>query len=48
MNYIREINAFYDRMEQEPLSGSAVSLWHTLLHINNKAHQEWSSRWQVR
>lgn len=37
MNYIKEINAFYDLMEREPLSASAVNLWHTLLHINNKA-----------
>ncbi|WP_156914188.1 hypothetical protein [Paucisalibacillus globulus] len=37
MNYIKEINAFYDLMELEPLSASAVNLWHTLLHINNKA-----------
>lgn len=37
MNYIKEINAFYDLMEREPLSSSAAILWHTLLHINNKA-----------
>ncbi|GGA91581.1 DnaD domain-containing protein [Ornithinibacillus halotolerans] len=37
MNYIKEINAFYDLVEREPLSASAVSLWNTLLHINNKA-----------
>ncbi|TXL67481.1 DnaD domain protein [Cerasibacillus terrae] len=35
MNYIKEINAFYIKMETEPLSFGAVSLWHTLLHINN-------------
>ncbi|MFA1822759.1 DnaD domain-containing protein [Virgibacillus oceani] len=37
MNYIKEINAFYDHMERNPLSASAVTLWHTLMHINNKA-----------
>jgi DnaD/phage-associated family protein len=37
MNYIKEINSFYDLMEREPMSASAVNLWHTLLHINNKA-----------
>ncbi|RDW21431.1 hypothetical protein CWR48_03245 [Oceanobacillus arenosus] len=37
MNYIKEINAFYDRIEMEPLSASAVTLWHTLMHMNNKA-----------
>ncbi|MGO4888020.1 DnaD domain protein [Anaerobacillus sp. MEB173] len=36
MNYIKELNAFYDRLETNPLSTSAVALWHALLHINNK------------
>lgn len=36
MNYIREINAFYDHMEWNPLSASAVTLWHALMHMNNK------------
>ncbi|GGK02423.1 hypothetical protein GCM10007063_25920 [Lentibacillus kapialis] len=37
MNYIKEINAFYDHIERNPLSASAVTLWHALMHINNKA-----------
>ncbi|MFD2924782.1 DnaD domain-containing protein [Halobacillus naozhouensis] len=37
MNYLKEINAFYNQLEVNPLSGSANSLWHALLHINNKA-----------
>ncbi|MGO0058614.1 helix-turn-helix domain-containing protein [Brevibacillus fluminis] len=37
MNYIREINAFYDRLETNPLSTSAIALWHALMQINNKA-----------
>lgn len=37
MNYIKEINAFYDHMEWNPVSPSAVNLWHALMHINNKA-----------
>lgn len=41
MNYIKEINAFYDTIERNPLSTSAVTLWHALMHINNKA------RWQA-
>jgi DnaD/phage-associated family protein len=45
MNYIKEINAFYDLMELEPLSASAVNLWHTLLHINNKAR--WAMEFTV-
>ena len=41
MNYIKEINAFYDRQEQVPLSGAAVALWYALMHINNK------TRWKI-
>src|SRR5699024_3766662 len=37
MNYIKQINAFYNRTEQEPLTSSGVSLWDALMHINNKA-----------
>ncbi|SFD87433.1 DnaD and phage-associated domain-containing protein [Lentibacillus persicus] len=37
MNYIKEINAFYDSVDRNQLSGSAVALWHALIHINNKA-----------
>ena len=36
MNYIREINAFYDWLETNHLSVSAISLWYSLMHINNK------------
>ncbi|SFD67881.1 hypothetical protein SAMN05216238_103118 [Lentibacillus persicus] len=36
MNYIKQINAFYNQIELNPLSASAVALWHTLVHINNK------------
>ena len=36
MNYIKEINALYDRQEQKPLSGAAVTLWYALMHINNR------------
>ncbi len=37
MNYIKEINAFYDHIERNPLSASGVTLWHAMMHINNKA-----------
>lgn len=37
MNYIKELNAFYDRLETNSLSSSAIALWHALMHINNKA-----------
>ncbi len=37
MNYIQEINAFYDWIEGNPrLSKNAIALWHALMHINNK------------
>lgn len=37
LNYIKEINAFYQRQETNPLSSHAANLWHTLMHINNRA-----------
>src|SRR5690625_7205312 len=37
MNYIKEINAFYMKIETYPLTASANVLWYTLLHINNRA-----------
>ncbi|WP_068675235.1 DnaD domain-containing protein [Oceanobacillus sp. Castelsardo] len=40
MNYIKELNAFYVSMEYNPLSNSAIALWHALMHINNR------TRWQ--
>ena len=45
MNYIREINAFYDWLETNRLSLSAIALWHGLLHINNKA--AWADEFAV-
>lgn len=36
MNYIIELNAFYQKLAYEPLSGSAVALWNTLMHFNNR------------
>lgn len=37
MNYIKELNAFYDWLELNELSPSAINLWYALMHINNKA-----------
>lgn len=37
MNYIREINAFYDWLETNSISDSAIVLWHALMHISNRA-----------
>lgn len=36
MNYIKELNAFYQQITFEPLSGAAVALWNTLMHFNNR------------
>ncbi|MRH43332.1 DnaD domain protein [Aquibacillus halophilus] len=36
MNYIKEINALYNHLEFNPLSNSAVLLWHALMQVNNK------------
>lgn len=37
MNYIKEINSFYDWLELNSVSDSVITLWHALMHINNKA-----------
>lgn len=36
MNYIVEINAFYAWLITNPISSDAQSLWHALMHVNNK------------
>jgi DnaD/phage-associated family protein len=36
MDYIKETNSFYDWLETNSLSHSAVNLWHALMHINSK------------
>jgi len=37
MNYLKEINAFYDQCETNSLSGAAILLWHSLMQVNNRA-----------
>ena len=37
MNYIAEINMFYDWLLYNPLPTGAIALWHGLMAINNKA-----------
>ena len=37
MNYIKEINSFYDWLETNPLASSCIVLWYALMHIANKA-----------
>lgn len=42
LNYIAEINAFYDEISVEPLSSGQQALWHALMHLNNKLlWKEW-------
>ncbi len=45
MNYIREINEFYVRLETNSLTPSAISLWFAMMHVNNRAH--WVKRFSV-
>ena len=37
MNYIREMNSFYDWLLYNPLPTGAIALWHSIMAINNKA-----------
>lgn len=45
MNYLKELNAFYVRLETEPLTASAIALWHALMHVNNRTR--WVERFSV-
>ncbi len=38
MNYILEIKAFYDWLELNPISTSAIVLWHALMSVANKTY----------
>lgn len=44
MNYIRQVNAFYDALEINPLPAPSIALWHALHAIANKTgwQQEFS------
>lgn len=37
MNYITEINRFYEWLETNEISDSAIVLWHALMHVNNRS-----------
>ncbi|MDM7517450.1 hypothetical protein QUF07_12200 [Lentilactobacillus sp. TOM.63] len=45
MNYIIQLNAFYDRLEINPLNSSEIALWNALMSINNKT--AWSDKFTV-
>lgn len=40
LNYIRELNAFYDWLESNPCSTGVIALWHALMAINNRTGWE--------
>ena len=37
MNYITEINAFYDVVITSDLTADSIALWHVLMNISNRA-----------
>lgn len=37
MDYLKELKAFYDRLELNPQPNTAIALWHALMSIANKA-----------
>lgn len=37
MNYMAELNAFYDRLLTRPLSTNAIALYGVLMHLANRA-----------
>lgn len=45
MNYLKQLLAFYDELELNPLSSSEIALWHALMSINNKT--AWSDTFTV-
>ncbi|MFD1850962.1 hypothetical protein ACFSC5_13165 [Oceanobacillus bengalensis] len=42
---MKEISEFYKYVRQVPLSGSAITLWHVLMQINNDAR--WNDMFTV-
>lgn len=45
MNYLKQLNAFFELLFTNPLSPKAICLYSTLLHINNKCL--WKKRFKV-
>lgn len=44
MNYIKQLNTFYEMIMTNPLSSGQIALWSALMHINNKCSWiEWFS-----
>ncbi len=45
MNYIRELNIFYHRIDTEDIPANAILLWYTLMSIANSLH--WKEEFNV-
>ncbi|UOQ94765.1 helix-turn-helix domain-containing protein [Halobacillus shinanisalinarum] len=45
MNYVKEIDAFYDQTEVNPLSHSAIALWFAMMNLNAKTG--WTEEFKV-
>ena len=42
MNYLTELNAFHEQLNNRPLGGNAILLWHGLMHVANRSGwKEW-------
>lgn len=37
MNYIKEINSFYDWIVVHEVNGQRIALWHTIMHVAYQA-----------
>lgn len=48
MNYIAEINGFYDWLQFNAIPSDAQSLWHALMHLNNKCAIKSTQGWHWR
>lgn len=45
MNYLKQLSAFYDDLEINPLNSSEIALWHALMSINDKI--AWSDTFTI-
>lgn len=45
MDYVKEVYAFFNELETNPLSSSAIALYHALLHMNSKCG--WKDKFSV-
>lgn len=45
MNYLKELNAFHEWLDTNPLDSGAIVLWYTLMAVNNKTN--WKDEFTV-